>query len=191
MAQTKNKLTNILKKHKDGAIIMMELPEETYLQSNIASIKLLIRTGFEGIYISLNRPFKNIISFLKKNSVNIDKLLFIDLASVMYGEALENDPRCIYVPKSMNVDALVRAIYTSLSRLKSKKRFVFIDSLTTITLYIPLSETMRLSDFLMRTVRQHDIENVSLIFNVARDLRQKKFIKDIAMQVDEVISVPK
>jgi len=191
MAQTKNKLTNILKKHKDGAIIMMELPEETYLQSNIASIKLLIRTGFEGIYISLNRPFKNIISFLKKNSVNIDKLLFIDLASVMYGEALENDPRCIYVPKSMNVDALVRAIYTSLSRLKSKKKFVFIDSLTTITLYIPLSETMRLSDFLMRTVRQHDIENVSLIFNVARDLRQKKFIKDIAMQVDEVISVPK
>jgi hypothetical protein len=191
MTQTKNKLRDIIKKHKGGAIIMMELPEETYLQANLASIKLLTRTGFEGIYISLSRPFKNIISFLKKNSVNTDKLLFIDLASVMYGGVLENDTRCIHVPKSMNVDALVRAIYTSLSRLKSKKKFVFIDSLTTITLYIPLSETMRLSDFLIRTVKQHDIKNVSLIFNVARDLRQKRFIKDIAMQVDEVISVPK
>jgi hypothetical protein len=73
--------------------------------------------------------------------------------------------------------------------LKSKKRFVFIDSLTTITLYKPLSETMRFSEFLVRTVRKDEAENITLIFNVAKDLAQKRFIRDVAFHVDQVISV--
>ena len=46
---------------------------------------------------------------------------------------------------------------------------------------------MRFSEFLIRIVRKNEVENV--IFNVARDLVQKKFIRDIALRVDKVISV--
>jgi len=38
-------------------------------------------------------------------------------------------------------------------------------------------------------VRKENEENVILIFNVAKDLTQKKFIKDIAFHVDQVICV--
>ena len=48
---------------------------------------------------------------------------------------------------------------------------------------------MRFSEFLMRTVRKENEENVMLIFNVATDLTQKKFIRDVAFHVDQVISV--
>lgn len=165
---------------------MMEIPAESYFESNSASVKALTSKGFDGIYISFQRPFKNISSLFAEKGIDIDKLLFIDVASSLSRETQERDPRCVHISPDINIDELVRAIYTSLPKLKSKKRFIFIDSLTTISLYKPLSETMRFSEFLIRTVKK-EAYNISLVFNVAKDLAQRKFIKDIALQVDEII----
>jgi KaiC/GvpD/RAD55 family RecA-like ATPase len=99
------------------------------------------------------------------------------------------DPKCVHISEDIDIDDLVRAIYTSLPKLKGSKKFIFIDSLTTISLYKPLSETMRFSEFLIRTVKKAETESITLIFNVAKDLAQEKFIKDIALHVDEIISL--
>ena len=187
----KKYLGKAIKKYKYGAVIMMELPVEAYFEANAASVKLLTGKGFEGIYVSFHRPFKNISSLLIQQGINTNKLLFVDVATAFAEKTQEKNQRCVHISPAIDIDDLVRAIYTSLPRLKSKKKFVFIDSLTTIALYKPLSETMRFSEFLMRTVRKHETQNISLVFNVAKDLAQKKFIKDIALHVDEVISIVK
>ena len=184
-------LSAAINRHKKGAVIMMELPEDAYFEANIATVKLLTSKGFEGVYVSFHRPFISISSLLKQMGVNINNLLFIDVATAFAQEEQEKNPRCAHISSAIDIDELVRAIYTSLDRLKGKNRFIFIDSLTTIALYKPLSETMRFSEFLVRTVRKHEVENVILIFNVAKDLSQKKFIRDIAMHIDETISVSK
>ncbi len=182
-------LSAAINKHKKGAVIMMELPEDTYLEANIATVKLLTSKGFEGVYVSFHRPFRSISALLKQMGVNTGKLIFIDVATALAEETREANERCVHISSAIDIDELVRAIYTSIPKLKGKKRFVFIDSLTTIALYKPLSEVMRFSEFLVRTVRKHEVEDVVLIFNVAKDLSQKKFIRDIAMHIDEVISV--
>ena len=46
---------------------------------------------------------------------------------------------------------------------------------------------LRFSEFLIGVVRKHEVEKV--IFNVAHDLAQKKFIQDIALHVDEIVNV--
>ena len=182
-------LERVIQEGNQGAIIMMELPADAYFDANSDTIKLLTDEGFEGIYISFQRPFKNISSFLGEKGIDVDKLLFIDAAASLSGAQQHEDMHCIHISQAIDIDELVKAIYTSLPKLKSKKRFVFIDSLTTITLYKPLSETMRFSEFLVRTVRKDETENITLIFNVAKDLAQKRFIRDVAFHVDQVISV--
>lgn len=181
-----------LKRHKEGAIIMVELPADSYFESSSDSVKLLTSKGFGGIYISFQRPFKNIASLLKQKGTNLDKLIFIDAATSIGsigGKSQQSGPRCIHISPDIDVDELVRAIYTSLPKLKSKKKFVFLDSLTTIALYKPLSEILRFSEFLVRMVKKQEVESV--IFNVAKDLAQKKFIRDIGMHADEVIIISK
>ncbi len=185
----KKSLENAIKKHERGAVIMMELPADAYFDKNITSIKILTELDFDGIYISFQRPFKNLFSLFEKQGIDINKLLFIDIATALGEHEQEKHTRCVHISPNIDIDELVRAIYTSLPKLKGKKKFIFIDSLTTITLYKPLSETMRFSEFLVRSVKKHEVENVILVFNVAKDLAQKKFIKDIALRVDEVITV--
>ena len=181
-------LKETIKKYENGAVIMIELPTESYFEASSSSIKALMNEGFEGVYISFQRPFKNVFSLFFDKGINVDGLLFID-ATTAPDERILEDSKCIHISEKIDIDELVRAIYTSLPKLKSKKKFIFIDSLTTIALYKPLSETMRFSEFLIRTVRKNETENMILIFNVAKDLVQEKFIKDIALHVDDVISL--
>jgi len=187
--ETKKSIEQAIQMDKHGVIIMIELPVNAYFEMNSSTIKLLTNQGFEGIYISFQRPFKNISSFFKSEGIDTSTILFVDAATALSGEQQNEDPRCIHISQALDIDELVKAIYLSLPKLKGQKKFIFIDSLTTISLYKPLSQIMRFSEFLMRTVRKENEENVILIFNVAKDLTQKKFIKDIAFHVDQVISV--
>jgi KaiC/GvpD/RAD55 family RecA-like ATPase len=187
--ETKKSIEQAIQREKHGIIIMIELPINAYFEMNFSTIKLLTNQGFQGIYISFQRPFQNIVSIFESEGINTSTLLFIDAATALSGEKQHEDPRCVHVSQELDIDELVKAIYLSLPKLKSQKKFIFIDSLTTISLYKPLSQIMRFSEFLMRTVRKENEENVILIFNGAKDLAQKKFIREVAFHVDQVISV--
>lgn len=103
-------------------------------------------------------------------------------------ETQEKCNGCVHISPELDIDELVRTIYTSLEKMKGK-RFVFIDSLTTFALYKPVSETLRFSEFLMRMVKDEKNIILILILNVAKDLSQKKFIQDVVLHADKTIEV--
>lgn len=170
-----------------GSVVMMEHSADQYFAANTQMIKQLLDQDYVGVYISFQRPFSNIKQMLSNEHIDIDRIKFIDAASALTGEQQITDSHLITIDEQLAVDDLVRAVYTSLESIPNDKKFIFIDSLTTITLYKPLSETMRFSEFLVSTVKKK--KNITLFFNVAEDLAQKRFIKDIAFRVDQVINV--
>lgn len=187
-AEQKTKtLERVLKKPKK-AVIMLELPTNSYFDTNANSIKTLVKNGFEGVFISSQRPFKNVFALFKEKGIDTSKLLVVDTISACAG-VLEKNSSCISISKTITVDEIVRAIYTAISKLNGKKIFIFIDSLTTMALYLPLSEILRFCEFLMETVAKQNGKKIVLVFNVAKEFAQKKFIQDIALHVDEKIIV--
>ena len=183
-------LINATSADTKGYIIMRELPTDEYFEETSNAIKKLTEQGYEGVYLSFQRPFSNISDSFQNKGIDMDKMLVIDAASALCcAEDIKvSDPHCVPIEQKTNVDELVKAIYSSLPKLHGKKHFVFIDSLTTITLYKPLSETIRFSDFLVKTVRKSEDIELTLIFNVSKDLSQKDFIRDVAFKVDEVVA---
>lgn len=183
-------LLQAIRRHENGSIIMTELPGDNYIQVAAASLKSLLDDGFEGVYISFQRPFTNLITTLKRHHVDVDRLIIVDVASALAKEHKVVHDRCVHISQSIDINELVKAIYTSLPRLGATKKFVFIDSISTISLHKPLSETLRFSEFLIRTIKKTPpSESTHLIFNVAQGLAHKKFIKDIALRVQETIRV--
>jgi len=188
MAGPVDSIQNALAKHGEGAVVMMEVPTDAYFDANVETLRYLTENGFEGIYISFQRPDSNVVEILGQKGIDLSKIVIIDAASSCAGAP--DSPPCVPVSKEMEIDELVRAIYTSLEKLHGRKKFIFIDSLTTIALYKPLSEIMRFSQFLIGTVKRREVQDVFVVFNVARDLRQKPFIRDVALHVDEVVASP-
>ena len=180
-------INEILKTGK-GTSLVLEIDTKSYLEANIKTIKELQKKGLSGVYVNVQRPFKNISSLLEKEGIDIDKLIFIDVASAISKETQENNNRCVHISPELDVDELVKVIYTSAEKLKGK-RFIFIDSLTTFALYKPISETLRFSEFLMRMVKDEKDIILILIFNVVKDLSHKKFIQDVVLHADKTIEV--
>ena len=178
-------LNEFLKTGK-GKSILLELDVESYFQANTKTIKKLQKKGLSGVYLSIQRPFKNISSLLKKQGIDLNKIIFIDVASAVSKETPEKCKGYVHISPELDVDELVKAIYTSLDQMKGKK-FIFIDSLTTFALHKSISEILRFSEFLMRQVK--DRKDIILIFNVAKDLSQKKFIRDVVAHADQTIEV--
>ncbi|PIN81173.1 hypothetical protein COV11_02560 [Candidatus Woesearchaeota archaeon CG10_big_fil_rev_8_21_14_0_10_30_7] len=186
MRKLESSLNTVLK-DKNVKSIMLELNTESYFETNIKTIKILQKKGFGGVvYVSIQRPFKNISSTLKKQRISIKNMLFIDVASAVSNEAREKYKECVHISPKLDVDELIKAIYASAEKIKGKK-FIFIDSLTTFALYKPISETLRFTEFLMQLVKGE--KNTVLILNVAKDLSQKKFIQNVIVHADKIIEV--
>ncbi len=174
---------------RNSSVVMMELPAENYFESSVDTVGNLLDKDYDGVYVSFQRPFNNLKDVFEQKGLDRDKLWVVDVASAVADIEQSEAERCTHIPEEVAIDDLVRAIYTALDELEADKRFVFIDSLTTITLYKPLSEILRFSEFLTHTVEGHAVEKIVLIFNVAHALAQKQFIQDIALHVDEVVRV--
>lgn len=185
MKKLESALNEILKTRK-GMSILLELDAEAYLKTIIKTIKKLQKKGLSGVYVSIQRPFKNVSSLLKKQGIDLNKIIFIDVASAVSRETQEKHKRDVHISPKLDINELVRAIYSSLNQIKGRK-FIFIDSLTTFALHKPISETLRFSEFLMRGVK--DKKDIVLILNAAKDLSQKKFIRDVVAHADKTIEV--
>jgi len=181
-------LVNVMNKNKHGIVIMAELPTENYFDISASCIKRMLEDGYQGIYISFQRPFANLQSSLIRRGVDVNKLLFVDVASSFAMESQDDDSKVIHISQNIDINELIHVIYSSLPKITAKSKFIYIDSLSTITLHKPLSETLRFSEFLIRTTKKTPLdESVFLIFNVSKDLTQRKFIKDVALRVNEVV----
>jgi len=175
-------------KQKSKWVFMLEVPEENYFEVSIETVKVLVnKNGYSGLYISLHRPYQNLVSLLKGKKINTNKLYFIDAASSQAEVKGKETEKCTYISKELNIDELTRAIYKMLPKIKGKKKFLFLDSITTLTLYQPLSEALRFAEFLSRIVTKGEVNGV--VVNVAKDLAQTKFIKDIMLHVNKVIRI--
>lgn len=189
MEKLESALNEILKTGK-GKSLLLKLGAESYLEANIKTIQVLQKNGLSGVYVSIQRPFKNISSLLQKQSVNLNRLIFIDVASAVSKEIQEKCWGCVHISPKLDVDELVKAINASLEALEKKgknKSFIFIDSLTTFALHQPISEILRFSEFLMRMAESE--KGPVLIFNVAKDLSNRKYIQDAVAHADKVIEV--
>jgi hypothetical protein len=186
-ARNETGLVHAITTHTAGAVLMMELPSEQYFTANASSIKVLTDTGYEGVYVSFQRPFVNIFSLFQKQGINVDKLLIIDGATACIEGMQEKNPRCVPISSSLDLTVLIQTICMSLSRLTNRERFVCIDSLSTMALYEPFSDPFKVSEMLIRMVRKQGFDHVTFILNVSEDLSRKRFFKDVARYADEFI----
>jgi len=180
-------LNERLKDLDKDAVVIVESPVENYLQANISSVKSMLDNGFEGVYLSFQRPFKNISGLFEKEGIDLGKLFVIDFATAFSNSDQEINSRCVNVGPDVKVEDMVNTICSSLEKLSQDKRFVFVDSLSTFALHEEFSETMRFSEFLINTIRKNKINDVIFVFNVAKDLAKRRYIENISVYANEHI----
>ena len=127
-------LNQFVKDHENGSFVLLESPVESYFDYNVESIDYLLNEGFQGVYVSFQRPFNNVADNFIRQGIDLNKILIIDGATAFVSEEQKENPRCVNISLDMEIDELVNVIHKSLQKLEGSKKFVFVDSLSTIAL---------------------------------------------------------
>lgn len=178
----------VMRGRGNGGMILLAVPADSYFSANTAAVARLVKKGFEGVYLSFQRPFKNMAPLLEKGGVDMGRIVFIDLATSLGGEEHRRHARCIHLQHDATPEELVGAVNAALLRLKGRKRFVFIDSLTTMSLHRPEAGRMAFLEEAVESLRKPDCAAM-LIVSVARELRNGPFMERVASLSEAVVEV--
>jgi len=180
-------LNQFVKDHENGSFVLLESPFQSYFDYNVESIDYLLNEGFQGIYVSFQRPFNNVADNFNRKGIDLNKILIIDGATAFASEKQKENPRCVNISSDMEIDELVNVINESLQKLEGCKKFVFVDSLSTIALYKSFPEALKLPKNLLETLKESSCENVTLFFNIAEELSKDFLVESMSSYSNEFI----
>ena len=167
-----NLVDKIITNSTKGGLFVFRLPTESYCELNVHSVKYLLDHGCKGVYVSFQRPLKNVSSLFEQFGINKKDVIILDMTRA-----------------SKNAEEIWGKIRRSLNKFDCKKKFVFIDSITTMDLVKPDFWTDSFSEFLMNITNKKEFDNVILLVNVAKDLINKKIVKNVSSAADGIFNI--
>jgi len=172
-----------------GWITLMQLPIDKAMKVNIEAIKVLQSLGYEGIFITLSKDYMELSKIFREKGIDMGKLHFIDGISQMYGVEEVDSPSVTYVAGPISIDAITTSITETISKMGSDRKFVFLDSITTVLLYNSLDRTLRFSQFLTKSLKE--MRTAGIVVSVSKGFANDNLIKELTKISNEVINIQK
>ena len=193
------KLAKELKELDDDEIIVIVVNAKEYLGTNLDILKYLVeKEGHECVYITLNRPYENLVKLFKKNKINPEKFFFIDAISQTIGvhsgtSGAEDSAELrhkkesggvIFISSPHGLTEISIAIAKAMSSLESKKKFVFFDSISTLSIYNQAGTVTKFAHFLVGRTRAMQLKGV--LISLEKET-EEHLINQMSQFVDKVI----
>lgn len=170
-----------------GWVALLRIPVERTLEINIEAIKALQELGYQGVYVTLSKDYVELSKLFREAEINMSRLAFIDGVSQMYGIGAVDAPNVEYIFGPISLDGIVAAITDVIPVMKSKKKFVFLDSITTVLLYNSFDRTLKFSEFLTESLKRLEVAGVMV--SVSKGFANDNLIKALTKMSNEVIVI--
>jgi archaellum biogenesis ATPase FlaH len=170
---------------KNGAEIILVIVEaKKYVRTSLEILRYLTKDA-EGVFVTLNRPYSSMKKLLEKEGVDYSRIIFIDSITRQLGGEEIDIERCIYL-NSPDPTLIQMAIEQTMDRIFSENRFIYIDSLSTISLYKSFETLLKFIRYITGKIRIKGF--IGTIFSVEKEINES-YYSQIALMVDEVIEV--
>ena len=142
-----------------------ELPRDfnilinTNLENKMQVLNILDDLHTKGIYISLNKPVKNLKDQLQKNNIKTDNLYFIDGITRSLG-SFHRMPKTEYVFNLKQIEKLEHAITTISKHIGLSEKFLILDSLPVLLNYHDKDTVLKFLRFLSSKMRDLRIKGI-------------------------------
>lgn len=167
-----------------------ELPRDfnilvnTNLENKLQVLNILDDLHTKGIYISLNKPVKNLKDQLQKNNVNTENLYFIDCITRSIG-SFHRMPKTEYVFNLKQLHKLENAITLISKHIGLSEKFLILDSLPNLLQYHDKETTLKFLRFLNSKMRDLRIKGIIINDQTLTD----DFKKELNLIFDKVIQL--
>jgi len=162
---------------------------DVYSIAQEIALKVLVKNkNMCGTYITFNRPYSTLKKSIDDQGLDLSRLFFIDLITESAGGKAERcaDNRCFYVSSPKNLTELSILIEQAMLRLPRDKRFVFIDSISTMLVYNDTDTVLRFIHSLSGKMRLLGIAGIIFLLEKESD---QKFLAQVSQFCDTVVTI--
>ncbi|GEM_PF-1411374 len=158
----RKKLKKVLERFKPNAISLISTKSEPM---NIVTAMLQILLSEEkygGVFISVSRPYEEIMKAMNTNRIRSDDIYFIDCISHAAGKRPEEAENVVFVENPSSLEEISMYVDKEMNKVKSKNRFILLDSLSSLLIYNNEDSAKEFSHFLINHMRVNNIGGVIL-----------------------------
>ncbi len=181
---TSSNLTEKIKEAIDrGAeIILVKVDAKNYVRVSLEIVKFFSSFA-DGVYVTLNKPYFSLKRMLAKENIDLRKMYFIDSITMQVGGEVIDEERCFYLSSPDPVQLQV-TIERAMDLITSENRFIYIDSLSTISLYKSFETLIKFLRHITGKIRLRGF--VGTIFTLEKEM-DETYYSQISLMCDEVI----
>ncbi|MBI2183822.1 MAG: hypothetical protein HYU39_02560 [Thaumarchaeota archaeon] len=168
-----------------GTVVLILEKAVNYLSTNLQILKYLVNElELFGIYVTINRPYDTISHILEENMIDTQRLFFIDAITRTAGGRPTRQERIIYVASPQNLSEISIAVSELIGMTEGNDRFIFFDSLSTLTIYNTVGTVAKFAHFMVTQMRLSDLRGIILSLEQESDA---SLINTLAQFVDKVV----
>jgi hypothetical protein len=152
----------------DGAhrcdVILISSKSENHSMVVSSSLDILVnQRKMGGVYLSVTRPYEFILSMMEDAKTPSGDVYFIDCISLMAGKAQHGkDDNVVFVENPSSLEEVSMYVDRMLSKVKSPKKFLFVDSLSSLLIYNNEDNVKEFTHSIINKTRLDNIAGVIL-----------------------------
>lgn len=178
-------LNSNFKDIKESSIVLVLSSATDYAAVNLALLKYLLAQKQSGVYVTINKPQSVLVKTFTENKIDASKIFFVDCVSALVKEDTSRRSENVVFVSPKNLTGISIAINELITAIPGKK-FVFLDSLSTLLIYNSLGSMEKFSHFLANRFRLNGVTSVFL--SLEGDLNPE-LLNTLSKFCDKVIKV--
>ncbi len=180
---TSGVVERILEAIEGGAeIILVRVDAKQYTKVSLEIVKHFSDIA-EGIIVTLNKPYFSLKKMFEKEGVRLENLYFIDCITRQLGGEEVDTERCVYLNSPDPVQLQV-AIERMMDLVTADNRFIYLDSLSTISLYKSFETLIKFLRYLTGKLRLRGF--IGTIFTIEREM-DESYYSQISLMCDAIV----
>ena len=149
-----------------------------YQQTNTKIIAELTKQNIPGVYVTLNRPYENVKEMLKKQKIDLDKVIFIDGVTKTAGGEITKRADCLYIGGPKSLSDISIAMDQAIMGIPKKDKFLFFDSLSTLLIFNDASIVLKFVHFLAGKMRIWKVRGIIISLRRTKDKELIELLKE-------------
>jgi hypothetical protein len=170
-------------------IVGVIFPSNDYEKHNLDLVKLMSsQKGIVGNYVSVNRPYTDLIAQFKNSNISHENIFFTDcITKELGGKPVEAD-NCIYIDSPKALTDISIAMHQFIDHTPNHEKFIYVDSISTLGIHNNANTMLKFVHYLTGKMRLWGIKGVMVALHEDSD---RKLIGEVSQFCDKIIDMTK
>jgi hypothetical protein len=135
-------------------------------------------------YVSVNRPYQNLLTHLGKLGMDRASFYFVDCISRKLGAEVENETHSIFIDSPSNLTEIGLALHDFVVNHKQDRKFIYMDSLSTLSIHNNQDTMLKFVHYITGKIRLWNLNGVLISLTEDTD---KKILTELNQFCDKII----